>query len=463
MASRKRIVTDNIHGDIELTADEWKVVNTATFQRLRSLKQLGMGHLVYPNATHTRFAHSLGVFRIMCRVLEKLGTDQLASQIPDLRLAALLHDLGHYPYSHLMEGVDAVSLTEEQVATSRAGTISGAGDPFPNHEELGRHILETQPDICKAVGGKSRARKIGAMFSRLEGSDAQLTKLIHSSLDMDRLDYLLRDARATGVPYGVIDLDYLLNNIVISPGKVLGVTIKALAAAEHFLLSRAFMYRVVYFHKTTYGFEEACRQLLRRVRDSNRYKTYMPATGTDIRALCGDNRLRGFTDEFLDRIVFHASDDKADPVIAALAACLATRQPPKLLGEVAGLVGKGEHDTAEKRFRKRCLAELPTLAKKHGLQLGQFLSCGPKPIKFEERGPLMTVQEAKKLKAEEREELIKIIPSDGVEPVSIVDIPDSMIRLLAGQVHVIQRLYVAAPDLTESKLEKMRATVREWM
>ncbi len=67
-----RVVNDNIHGDIALTDDEWKVVNTATFQRLRSLKQLGMGHLVYPNATHTRFAHSLGVFRIMCRVLDNL-------------------------------------------------------------------------------------------------------------------------------------------------------------------------------------------------------------------------------------------------------------------------------------------------------------------------------------------------------------------------------------------------------
>ena len=112
-----RVVNDNIHGDIALTDDEWKVVNTATFQRLRSLKQLGMGHLVYPNATHTRFAHSLGVFRIMCRVLENLdhsGLDE--QQKADLRLAALLHDIGHYPYSHLMERAAHVTLTEEEIA-----------------------------------------------------------------------------------------------------------------------------------------------------------------------------------------------------------------------------------------------------------------------------------------------------------------------------------------------------------
>ena len=81
---------------------------------------------------------------------------------------------------------------------------------------------------------------------------------------MDRLDYLLRDARAAGVPYGDIDLNYLLNNIRISPKGMLGVDAEGgSAAAEHFLLSRVFMHRVVYYHKTTYGFEEACRQLLR--------------------------------------------------------------------------------------------------------------------------------------------------------------------------------------------------------
>src|ERR1700744_1380718 len=101
-----RVVNDNIHGDIALTEDEWKVVNTATFQRLRSLKQLGMGHLVYPNATHTRFAHSLGVFHVTCRVLDKLEPTVLdQEQKADLRFAALLHDIGHYPYSHLMERV----------------------------------------------------------------------------------------------------------------------------------------------------------------------------------------------------------------------------------------------------------------------------------------------------------------------------------------------------------------------
>src|SRR6516225_3259573 len=117
-AAKRRIVVDNLHGDVELTEQEWRVVNTATFQRLRWLKQLGMGHLVYPNATHSRFAHSLGVFAIMRRIVRKLDDrtpKPKDSDVENLRLAALLHDVGHYPYSHLMERVDAVQLTEEEV------------------------------------------------------------------------------------------------------------------------------------------------------------------------------------------------------------------------------------------------------------------------------------------------------------------------------------------------------------
>lgn len=250
--ARRRIVIDNIHGDIELTEQEWRIVNTATFQRLRSLKQLGMGHLVYPNATHTRFAHSLGVLKIMSRIVDKLKQERRGGfedeDYENLRLAALLHDIGHYPYSHLMERVDWVELTEDIVAPPPSGTLKtfqASVSPYPGHEELGRYILLNQEDIRTAIGGEERAKKVGELFSRTTATDQQLSKLIHSSLDMDRLDYLLRDARAAGVPYGEIDINYILNNIRISPKGVLGVESKALAAAEHFLLARQFMHRVV--------------------------------------------------------------------------------------------------------------------------------------------------------------------------------------------------------------------------
>jgi HD superfamily phosphohydrolase len=464
-SSRKkptRVVNDNIHGDIALTDDEWKVVNTATFQRLRSLKQLGMGHLVYPNATHTRFAHSLGVFRIMCRVLDNLEHTGLDDERKaELRLAALLHDIGHYPYSHLMERVANVTLTEEEIAKPGEKTISGQVNEYPDHEELGRIILESQPDIRKTLGSKSRSRKIGALFSRLEGTDQQLSKLIHSSLDMDRLDYLLRDARAAGVPYGEIDLNYLLNNIRVSPKGMLGVDEKALAAAEHFLLSRVFMHRVVYYHKTTYGFEEVCRQLLRRVRDSNRYEESLAKDGSRVREICSGSQLRGFADDYVDRIIYKAVDDP-EPIIQILASCLAQRRPPRLLVEIGGVEEKISDYTASTVFKQRCRDGLEALAKKHKLQVGQFLLCGPKPIKFEERGSLFSRADAEKLKPEEREELIMVFRKGHPEPQSIVEVAGSIIKSLSNQVFSIQRLYLVERDPRDERLEKIQSEVREW-
>jgi len=458
-----RVVTDNIHGDIALTDDEWKVVNTATFQRLRSLKQLGMGHLVYPNATHTRFAHSLGVFRIMCRVVDNLEHTGLDDESKaDLRLAALLHDIGHYPYSHLMERVANVTLTEEEIAKPGEKTISGQVNEYPDHEELGRHIIESQVDIRRALGGKQRAKRIGAFFSRLEGTNQQLSKLIHSSLDMDRMDYLLRDARAAGVPYGEIDLNYLLNNIRISPNGMLGVDEKALAAAEHFLLSRVFMHRVVYYHKTTYGFEEACRQLLRRVRDSGRYEDFLPKDGDRVREICGSSDLRGFTDDYVDRIIYKSVNEQQEPIIQALATCLAERRPPRLLVEIGGVEEKISDYTAGTVFKQKCRDGLEALAKKHKVQVGQFLLCGPKSIKFEERGSLFSRAEAEKLKPEEREELIMVFRKGRHEPQSIVDVGGSIIKSLSNQVFSIQRLYLVDRDLRQEKLEQIRSEIREW-
>ena len=464
--AKRKIVVDNIHGEIELSPHEWRVVNTATFQRLRSLKQLGMGHLVYPNATHSRFAHSLGVFGIMRRILGKLRELGKFLKKPadeeNLRLAALLHDVGHYPYSHLMERVDFVQLTEEEVGHGAPREASASRVLYPDHEELGREILEHQQDVRDAVGGVDRAREIGALFSRLEVAHPQLSKLIHSSLDMDRLDYLLRDARAAGVPYGHIDLNYLLSNIRISPKGALGVELKALAAAEHFLLSRHFMHRVVYYHKTIYGLEEACRQLLRRVRDSKRYDT-IAADGHAIRDLCRGQRLTSFTDDYVDRIIHEAANDRQDEIIRTLACCITSRMTPKLLGEASGLQRKGEEFHAGAFFKSRCKAELPTLAKKFGLPLGQFLLCGPKPIKLEERSALLTRTEAENLKPEEREELIRVFIPGSEEPKSIVEIEGTLIKQLSEYSYGIHRLYVAdvSPEATR-RIPELKKVVKKW-
>ncbi len=136
---RDKLIVDSIHGDIKLRPVERRIIDTASFQRLRHLKQLQFGHLTYPGATHTRFAHSVGVLGIMARVAERakedldLKDDQI---IEELRLAGLLHDIGHYPYSHLMEKIEKVTLTEEFIGSGEK-TITGTQRPYPKHEEAG--------------------------------------------------------------------------------------------------------------------------------------------------------------------------------------------------------------------------------------------------------------------------------------------------------------------------------------
>lgn len=457
---RPKLVVDAIHGDIHLTAIERRVVDTASFQRLRHLKQLGMAQATYPNATHTRFAHSLGVLGIMEHItrVAQQALSLSEEQAEDIRLAGLLHDIGHYPYSHLMEKIDKVQLTEEFLAES--STFHADQSPYPNHESVGELIVTHQQDLLEALGSPERAQRIAALFTRQTTANPQLSKLIHSSLDMDRLDYLLRDARAAGVPYGQIDLNYLLNNFRASRSGMLGVAEKAVTAVDHFLLARFFMHRSVYYHKTTFGLEEACRQLLRRLRDLGKYD--MPSDGNAIAELVKGTELGRFTDAYLDVIVEKAARDE-DPVIRALANSIRRRRPPKLLKEVLVLEQNGKTAHAGALFKKDCKHELKRLAEKHGLPLERFLVCETRPLTLEERGALLTEEQARSLDPEEKEEIIKVFVGDAAEPTSVVNIPHSIVHLCSNHYFQAFRLYFVGDDATDDTFVTMlRQEVHGW-
>jgi HD superfamily phosphohydrolase len=457
--SRDKLIVDSIHGDIRLKPLECQVIDTASFQRLRHLKQLQFGHVTYPGATHTRFAHCIGVLGIMARITE-IAREALSlndDQIEDIRLAGLLHDIGHYPYSHLMEKVDKVTLTEEMVGGG-VKTI-GAAPRYPKHEEIGESILTSQEDLL-GILGEERAVRVANLFRRTAAEGPQLSKLVHSSLDMDRLDYLLRDARAAGVPFGQIDLNYLLNNFRASPSGAIGVPEKAITAVDHFLLGRFFMYRSVYYHKTTFGLEEACRQLLRRGRDAGKFG--IPADGNAVRELVRGPNLGSFTDAFVDRIVEEAASDP-DSVIKSLANSIRRRRPPKLLREVLVLKQSGTLDHAGVIFKKDCKHHLPSLAEKCGLPYGRFLVTETPALTLEKRGALMTEADARSLDEPEKEEIIKVFVGDQPEPVSVVDVPHSIAHLCSNHFFQAFRLYLVPDDDTdEAQVQRLRDEVKAW-
>jgi len=389
----------------------------------------------------------------------------------NLRLAALLHDIGHYPYSHLMEGVDRVLLTEDYVQTPDATpqkTINADRSSYPSHESLGELIVTTQRDLIKAIGNKTRAKEVANLFTK-ETVKPELTKLITSSLDLDRLDYLIRDSNACGVPYGRIDLNYLLNCLRVSKSGTVGILEKALPAVEHFLLARFYMHRTVYYHKTTYGIEEVCRQLLRRVREKVEYD--IAINGDEIKNIVTSSKVISFTDSYVDQIVQQAIDDP-EPVIQAYAKSIQSRIPPKLVKEVLVWDKKDNQCHPGAFFREKCKDNLNLLAQKYNIPLGQFLLCTPKQLIFEKGQSRFSTSQFDEMseddiKGHKREdtEIIRVFKEgqENEEPVPIVEIDHSLITKCAELAFKTYRLYVVynGTDRKE-KLQQIQNEVAAW-
>jgi HD superfamily phosphohydrolase len=467
-----KTINDAIHGDIRLKDREIRIIDTFSFQRLRRLKQLAMAQLVYPAATHTRFAHSIGALGVMERILEaakKNGPKFNKEQKENLRLAALLHDIGHYPYSHLMERVDKVKLSEEQKE------FDAKKSEYPEHDEIGKLIVTRQKDLVDAIGSEERAQIVANFLGRGSSrEDQQINKLIHSSVDIDRMDYLLRDSHGTGVPYGRIDINYLLNKLKISPEGVIGFEEKALPAVEHFLLGRFYMHCTVYYHKTIYGFEEMCRQLLRRLRDRDGENYGIPNDGQKIKELVTSKGLNTFTDAFVDDIIQKAVDDKdsADSaIVRILAKAIQNRRPPVLLKEVPICEERGRQHHAGKAFNEKCNYELKQLSDKFGIPLEQFLLCQTPPltvIKYPEQCPIEQTNnippEERRQKVEEEEEAdIKIFAANSNEPESLYKIDHSLVAKYAKYYYQVFRFYVVYEGEDKNKVvNQLKLEINKW-
>lgn len=247
-----RHIADPVHGRIELTKLETAVVDTPVFQRLRRVAHLGLASLVYPSANYTRFAHSLGTCHVATRIVQTLRRVAKNRPLTDgdeqvCRLAALLHDVGHFPLSHTTE--NAI-----QNAYRDSVTDSPKGPVAVQHEGVTCEIIRKDADLAAiwdehGIDGEQIVREI-------EGSQsALLHAMVSSDLDADRIDYLLRTAHHTGLPYGRVDVGYLLDHAALDAAGRLAFRAKALRAAEHLLLCRYFDYCQVVYQADVVGFE----------------------------------------------------------------------------------------------------------------------------------------------------------------------------------------------------------------
>lgn len=458
---RYKIVCDPVHGEIPISSVEQRLIDSPSFQRLRNLKQLGLAPLVYPNATHSRFAHSLGVFRIMSRVIDLLvgkghfDTDDRRK----MRIAALLHDIGHYPYSHLMEFID----NDEY----RPGYLSGLPAPagqappvrYPDHEKIGQVVITKRQDVASVLEGAGIDPEEIAKIIRSEHTRPAYNRLIHSSLDMDRMDYMLRDSLGTGVPYGRIDLDYLLNNLeVVQEGGEIDVVVshKAATAAEHFLIARYFMHKAVYFHKTTFGLEALLRHILFLMRQAGHIYT----DGKQIEALIETDDFLDFHDGYVDAVVQKFARGANEGPIPHLCKALKERKPPKLLHQVMVLQEASQKmDPEYALFTKDRVARIKQMAEQHGIPAQRWIWEDPKDIKFESFGPFIPLGDAG-LEPGETAEMIRVREPDGSIR-KLVEDQRSILHHLGNLRFRMSRLYLVGP-VERGKLEAITAEVKAW-
>jgi len=326
-------IHDSVHGYIGITAVEREIIDTPVFQRLRHIRHLGLADFVYPAASHTRFSHSLGSMFVMDRLATQLiSNGKIESNVlQKLRLAALLHDLGHYPFSHVVEGV--------------MKDLYGKADG--RHESLTEKVVQkTQVQEILRSNGQDPDEIVSIV--RGNHKNKLYNFLLSSDFDVDRIDYLLRDALHTGVAYGYVDVNRLVRTVTVDPeGARLAVLEKGRQAMENFLIGRYHMYQTVYYHKTVAAFELMLKTIYSQLVSSS----IMP----DLNAVfASEDQFCKFDDHYVwTKMAEHAGTNN---YLKELITMLRTRQPIKVVFEETSLTP--DEDTVKKQSRLR-LVQFP--------------------------------------------------------------------------------------------------------
>jgi uncharacterized protein len=394
VASKNRIVFDPLYGFINLTNLEWDIIHTPFYQRLRWIKQLGFTFYTFPGAEHSRFGHSIGVMfnahKILVRLKKGVGDralfdDQHRSDAKtfhqSIRLAALLHDLGTFMFSHTTE-----------MAYIRFGETTneknGKGHP-DDHEHLGSYIIKN----TDYPGGISHVLKKYGMDPQkisnlVKGVDPSVlaNQILHSEVDCDRMDYLLRDAHYSGIKYGTYDRDYLLHHFRVAEvngQEVMAINHNALHAVEDFLMARFAWYSQVIRSARGARFdaiaEEICFYMLEKGKIYS-YSQLMDMIAHD------PHKFYTFNDQyFMTQVHKHYSDGSFDKNarIKDLAYCLLFAHAPKTIRceEFKQRILNQDEDHVYEKIIKRAqdkVQEIKEIIKKKGTEKDWILEDLPK-------------------------------------------------------------------------------------
>ncbi len=472
MAVYKKYIHDHLHGLIRLTRTENRILETAYFQRLRWIKQLGFSFYIYPGATHTRFAHVLGVMHTMDQILKSIGISAADEKLYDsdyqddtvlfhrsMRLAAMLHDIGSFPFSHTTE-LGYINHWRRQLSHG----LQPKHDA--HHENLSQQIL-TKTDF---PGGITRILKEDglnpdhiAKIIKGESKDFLSNQLMHSDIDSDRMDYLLRDALNTGIHYGTYDKNILLQNMVVKEykgKKILCFQEQALTAIEYFLISRYSWYSNIIADGTSYKFDLVAAKITEYFLENQWIYSF---DELHDRVLMNPTQWFSFSDSyFMSKVHAFLDDEKKEhPMISELCQYLAFRKVPrqlKLDPLIPTLIESEKH-------RKQQVQKVMEYAKKVETKLLELdpnawmiLDIPKKDVmftlslqnikeKFPKTDPLLVLPS------------IKIVNSKG-EIKLLADYSNSIVKILSAYRNFIPRIYMN--DQSYQLLEDIDFLIKEY-
>ncbi|MDD3590432.1 MAG: HD domain-containing protein [Thermoguttaceae bacterium] len=278
--------------DVPLTSRVRRLVDSSAFRRLANTSQLGFVNLVYPGATHTRFEHSLGVYRLTLLLLKRLAYDERFAAFVSVKeahtliLASLLHDIGHFPYCHLLEDLKAPgSSTHEEIANEYL-----SGELAPIIREDWDVEPENVSDVLLKRTPKRQKAESETEYERRKTAFHLLSSILSGPIDVDKMDYLMRDSHAAGVPYGKnYDLDRLVGSICLNEfGDGIAITSKGKTAAELMVFARYVMFSEVYWHhaarSATAMFQRLVDCIARQIGASKLFNDFRSKSDANIRS-----------------------------------------------------------------------------------------------------------------------------------------------------------------------------------
>lgn len=464
----KKVIFDNIHGYITLNRVETRILETLYYQRLRWIRQLGFSFYIFPGATHTRHAHALGVLHVMDRILRSLGVAASEEKFFDpkardekttfhrmMRLAAMLHDIGTFPFSHSIE-MAYINHWRAQVQVSKPKYTA-------NHEVLGSHIIQN----TDFEGGITRILKDEGIdpveLSQIMAGKSEnilANQLMHADVDADRMDYLLRDAQHTGVKIGLFDLDFLIRNLRIHNDQgrdMLCVHEDGINVVDSFLVARYFWYSQIIHEGTGYKFDLLAAKICEYFLENKLSYSF-----DNLMDKVAMNPYEYFTfndSYFMAKLHEYLAGRARHPMIGELSEMLARRIPPAQIRVAPVKPTVIENEEHRQQLIKQCLKAVEWLKE-------EMKSVAPDAWMIDDI-PVKDVMFTKNLEQLKKSKGNPLQSRDSVKVLTrhnelrlLIDVSQSLMKVLSHYRNFIPRIYVspATYHVLEKKgvLEKMR-------